>query len=193
MKPYYAIIFNGPPHSGKDHAAKLVAQSLIPAQHCQFKEHLFKLVLVIFNVTEEEFFSLYNNRETKEKPTCLLRGFSPREALIYVSEEVIKPKFGKQYFGEIAAENMCYGVNAFSDGGFLEELAPVYDTADGNLLIVRLHRPEYTFERFNDSRKYMEGYKDAKVVDLHNDSDLATFEVKVMDIVTQFLEEVNER
>ena len=43
--------------------------------------------------------SEYNNRDVKERPETSLNGFSRRSALLHVSEEAIKPVFGKDYFG----------------------------------------------------------------------------------------------
>lgn len=182
----YVIIFNGPPGSGKDHAADLVADLFEQSKHLRFKDHLFKCTMTLFNVTEEEFFEKYNDRDQKEEPTCLLRGMSPREAMIFTSEEVVKPIFGKDYFGQIAAENLVYGVNAFSDGGFVEELGPVYNECDGNMLIVQLHCSWSNFD--NDSRLYVDEFKNVPIVKLFNDSTLESFETKVANILHAFLE-----
>ena len=186
--PFQTIIFNGPPNSGKDEAAAYVEKTL-GAHRMQFKQHLFELAFVMFNVSPGEFFELYDNRETKEVPTCLLNGFSPRNALIYVSETVMKPNFGMDYFGRIAAEQMEYGVNVFSDGGFVEEIDPVYTQSDGRLLIVRLHRPGCDYSL--DSRNYIYNNKYISV-DLHNDSSLEIFHLRIADVVGRFLDgEIN--
>lgn len=182
----YVIIFNGPPGSGKDHAADLVTNMFDRSKHLRFKDHLFKCVTTLFNVTDEEFFEKYNDREQKEKSTCLLEGYSPREAMIFVSETVIKPKFGHDYFGHIAADNLIYGINAFSDGGFTEELEPVYNECDGNMIIVQLHCPWSNFD--NDSRTYIDEFKDVPILKLINDSTIEIFEIKVMNILQAFLD-----
>lgn len=173
MNQKTVIIFNGPPGSGKDEACNYML-GVFNCVHMMFKDKLFELVLAIYNVDHEEFFELYNNRETKEEPTCLLRGESPRSAMIKVSEEIIKPNLGKDYFGLAAAENMpTHGMVVFSDGGFDEELGPVYDECDGNMYIVRLHRDGCNYD--NDSRSYIESFRDAKIFDIDNNGTLDDF------------------
>lgn len=183
------VIFNGPPGSGKDEAAEYCTEMFDPAYHMMFKEKLFELVLSIFNISDEEFFELYYNRETKNLPTCKLRGFSPRSAMIYVSETVIKPHFGKDYYGLCAAENMKgHGIYFFSDGGFKEEFKPVYDECEGNMLIIRLHREGCNYSE--DSRGYIHNFIDTTEVDVYNDSSLEDFKVKVLAIIATYLEEL---
>lgn len=183
------VIFNGPPGSGKDESTGFCVDMLEPAYHMMFKEKLFELVLSIFNIPNDEFFELYNNRETKNEPTCKLNGFSPREAMIYVSETIIKPNFGKDYFGLIAAENMDrHGIYFYSDGGFEEELKPVYEECDGHMLIVRLHREGCDYKE--DSRGYIHNFFDATEVDVYNDSTIENFQVNILNTVMSFLESI---
>lgn len=181
----YVIIFNGPPGSGKDHACEYLSELIENCHHEEFKRHLFKCTKILFNIDSQEFDELYKDRETKEKPTCKLRGMSPREAMIFTSEEVIKPKFGKDYFGLCAAENLEYGLNVFSDGGFEDELVPVYQECDGNMLIVQIHREGFDFS--NDSRNYIDEFLDVPVLKLFNDSTIENFELKLANITQAFL------
>lgn len=183
------VIFNAPPGSGKDKAAEYCTEMFESSYHHMFKEKLFELVLSIFNISKEEFFELYDNRETKNVPTCKLRGFSPRGAMIYVSETVIKPNFGKDYFGLCAAENMeSHGIYFFSDGGFEEEFKPVYDECEGNMLIIRLHRERCDYKEEGDSRSYIHNFFDSTEVDVYNDSTLEDFRVNILNTVMTFLE-----
>lgn len=186
-----ATIFNGPPGSGKDECASY-CHSLYPnSYHRMFKEKLFELVLSIYNISSNEFFNLYNNRETKNLPTEKLRGLSPRAAMINVSENIIKPNFGDDYFGVIAAERMSNenGIYFFSDGGFESELEPVYNKCNGNVLIIRLHREGCNFKE--DSRGYLSSFKKAKIVDVQNDKDLVDLYRSVQSEVCEYLKEID--
>ena len=69
-----------------------------------FKYQLFKETIKHFDVDERWFMEGYNNRELKEKKEFALNDMSRREAMIHVSENIIKPKKGLDYFGQSVAE-----------------------------------------------------------------------------------------
>lgn len=146
------IILNGPPGAGKDTiAAELVKH--LGWNHCEFKRQLFNLTKTIYQISDEEWDEHYT-REQKEQFWDKLDGLSPRNALIKVSEEVIKPNFGKDYFGIAAAKSLKEGYNVFSDGGFYDELLPLKDVVGAeNILLIRLYRDGCTFA--GDSRSYI--------------------------------------
>lgn len=164
-----AIIFNGPPGSGKDYIVKSLIEcnSNAVSFHREFKARLYTLTMGIYGVWYDDFFDIYNNREQKELPQDIFEGLSIRQAMIKVSEEVIKPVFGNDYFGIAAAKSMLPGINAFSDGGFIEEMQPIYDYTDGNMIIIRIHADGYNFN--SDSRNYMTEFKDVPIIDVNND------------------------
>lgn len=156
------IIFNGPPGSGKDEATKcLLRHDPERVIHKEFKTQLFKHTIDLFDVDKELFFTLYNDRGTKEEPSIhlTLDGttlYSPREALIYTSEVVYKPKYGKMYFGQCSAKELTdpTKVYVFSDGGFAEEVEPIVEVVGAsNIVYVQLYRENCTFE--GDSRNYV--------------------------------------
>jgi hypothetical protein len=149
------VIFNGPPGAGKD-AACLFFKKL-GYTHLSFKEQLFIETCKYFNVNIDWFMSDYDNRAVKEKKVDELNGYSRREAMIYTSEEYIKPNFGKEYFGKRLAENID-GISNFcvSDGGFVEELTPIINKIGAeNIVLVQLTRDGCDFS--SDSRKYFNG------------------------------------
>lgn len=91
------------------------------------------------------------HRYGETRPTVL----TIREAMIYVSEVICKPRFFKDYFGvarakaiqedEIAVDSSC---------GFVEELPPLIERlGQENILLIRVHREGATFE--GDSRNYI--------------------------------------
>lgn len=151
------ILFNGPPMSGKDEGCEFLVTNY-GFTHLSFKEELFKDTIELFDVSEKWFMDDYHNRDVKERPENLLNGMSRREALIYTSEEIVKKKFGSDYYGLRTAEKIN-GVSSycFSDGGFVDEVLPVINTiGQENICIVQLFREGCSFSF--DSRSYLNGY-----------------------------------
>lgn len=150
------FVFNGPPGSGKDEACHLL-KTTYGYKHLQFKDQLFVETTEHFGVSLTWFMTDYTDRSLKEKPRPELNGMSKREALIHVSENVVKPKYGKEYFGKKTAEKVDPSINyCFSDGGFVEEIHPLINKlGHENLCIVQLYRTGCSFS--SDSRNYIDG------------------------------------
>ena len=150
------IIFNGPPGSGKDEAC-LFLKTIYGYKHLQFKDELFVETARFFNVSMEWFLSGYHDRSVKERPEEHLDGKSRRDALIHVSEDIIKPTYGADFFGKKTAEKLdSVSSYCFSDGGFVDEVLPLINTVgQNNICIVQLHRNGCTFS--SDSRNYIFG------------------------------------
>lgn len=154
------IIFNGPPGCGKDTLAnKMVELGAFRKQ--QFKDVLYEHTARHFQVDLDKYTHAASTRELKDsKSFAGLGGRTPRQALIHVSEDIYKPRFGADYFGRATADNIRKlkgrvrgPVNVvFPDGGFDLEIPPV-ESEFGALLYIRLHRNGFTFE--GDSRNYV--------------------------------------
>lgn len=165
-----AIILNGPPGVGKDTIAAAFADKYgyVPMS---FKEQLFLDTANYFGLALGELIERHNNRELKEhvwhklsldfpfysQPILL----STREALIFVSEFVIKKAHGDTYFGD-AAVRRCgnlfpfdVGNFIFSDGGFEHETRPMV-RAFKEVFIFQLHRDGCDWGQ--DSRGYVNGF-----------------------------------
>lgn len=109
--------------------------------------------------------------------------YSSREALIHVSEDVMKPKFGQDYYGRKFLEKVENSSERYvftSDGGFVDEAIPLLDNGY-NVYIVHLERIGATFE--GDSRTLLtendfkgeDGnmkYKNLKFVKMNNNGSL---------------------
>lgn len=150
------VIFNGPPGSGKDEACHFLKTNY-GFKHLQIKDQLFIDTADYYGVSLEWFMHGYNDRTLKEFPRDELGGLSKRQALIHVSENVMKPKHGKDYYGRKTAEKMDQVSSyCFSDGGFIEEILPVINTiGQDNICIVQLYRIGCSFS--SDSRNYING------------------------------------
>tara|TARA_R110000803_G_scaffold13482_9_gene37922 strand:- start:7155 stop:7796 length:642 start_codon:yes stop_codon:yes gene_type:complete len=174
------VIMNCPPNAGKDTITASLCQ-VTGAAHAEFKDQLYKCTAALFNYPLEAFKELSTGRSTKELPCedlglpyenfcrlCDITGteypesrgkiyLSPREALIYTSEILMKPNFGQDYFGKAAAKNVNkqFG-SVFSDGGFNEELKPLIEEfGASNIFIVQFTRGDnVSFE--GDSRNWLE-------------------------------------
>lgn len=154
------FIFNGPPGSGKDEACRFLKTNY-GYKHLEFKDQLFKETFKFFGVSKGWFMKGYNDRSVKEKPVPQLKvngtSLSRRDAMIYVSEKVIKPKYGKDYFGSKTAELLDLSTDyCFSDGGFVEEIHPLINKLGRDKIrIVQLYRTGCSFS--SDSRNYIDG------------------------------------
>lgn len=154
------IVLNGPPGSGKDTIAEFLAK-LYGYSHIAFKDELYKEASRVSGLPYSFVKFLATDRKLKDLPnsnfTVSGRNVSPREFLIHVSENIIKPLKGKDYFGIKTAEKADNFSNVvISDGGFEEEFYPLADLASNSnrgLLVVHLFKEGCTFE--GDSRKYL--------------------------------------
>lgn len=149
------ILFNGPPGSGKDLAADFFKARGF--KHLSFKYRLYTETIKYFNVDKEWFMERYEDRSLKEVPTSWLGNMSCREAMIYVSEKKIKPRYGLDYFGkQVASEIDTTQDYCISDGGFIDELIPVVEmVGNKNFCLVQLTREGHDFS--TDSRRYFDG------------------------------------
>ncbi len=150
------VIFNGPPASGKDEAASLYKE-MFGFKALSFKHQLFKETIDFFGVDKDWFMQGYNDRDKKEVVEHALGDHSRREAMIHVSENVLKPKHGLDYFGKIVSEEIEDGLHyAVADGGFVEELKPLIEkVGNENIVIVQITRDGHDYS--TDSRRYFNG------------------------------------
>lgn len=174
------VVFNGPARSGKDSASSYMCKNTENGYHKAFKDELFKICANTLNVSVDTFKNGYDetlgefyNRKGKEllpyedpnmwykdytgNISQRIRGkqYSKREFLIHMSENVIKPSFGKDAFGKAFVNSLPEeGIVFVSDSGFPEELQPVIDHVGAeNVLVIRIQRNGCSFE--GDSRDYL--------------------------------------
>jgi hypothetical protein len=158
------ILLNGPPGCGKD----TIANELYDTVYCNtlkwgFKPLLIDIAVSIANIRRCDWDHQYS--VDKEKPWNKLplkketgEYHSQRSWLIYVSEDIIKPTMGGDYFGQAALDFITdYGaeLTVFADSGFESEIEPFCDVPKEELEIclVRIKRKGCTFT--GDSRGYL--------------------------------------
>lgn len=164
------VVFNGPPRSGKDTLAAFI-RGATQAKPMEFKRKLIELALMISGVSSSDWEFWY--QKDKEEPHNDLGGHSCRSFLIMVSEEMIKPHMGSDYFGLAAANELemylpGHGV-VFTDSGFPAELQCVVDVVGAdNVIVVQLHREGTDFS--GDSRAYLNRNDFPSVMFLQHDN-----------------------
>lgn len=112
---------------------------------------------------------------------------SIREAMIYVSEVICKPRFGEEYFGEARTKSIRDG-ELVVDGscGFVDELKPLIKrVGQENVLLLRIHRDGYTFE--GDSRSYIPNGIIDNTMDVFNNGSEESYFNEVEKHVEEFI------
>lgn len=125
--------------------------------------------------------------------------YSSRQALIHVSEDIVKPQKGKDCYGKKLVEKIEHSSERFyfvSDSGYVEEATTVADKGY-NVYIVHLERSGATFE--GDSRKLLnkddfKEYSNIKFTKLTNNGSLDDLYNAIVDLSYDVvLDSVKER
>lgn len=157
------ILLNGPKLSGKDTLADLIVERQDYTK-MQFKGRLYEIGAMVAGMELDHYITLCTDRVTKDSPCEGFNYLTPREHLIHVSENVIKPLLGDDYFGLYLAGKIRFCRNTttshgvvISDSGFEEELIPILKLTNyvggAEVHVVRLYKNGCTFE--GDSRDYL--------------------------------------
>ncbi len=176
------IIFNGPPNSGKDYLGSQVAHKY-GFKTREMKHLLIKETAKHFNIPYAEMLLISSDRTLKEKPSVHLNRLTPRRALQVVSEEVLKPKFGKDVISRYSVETMKpHRTYVYTDCGFTEEFETVKKAVGReNIFLIHLYAANCSF--VGDTRSYI---GDIPNLSLFNDKDELTVE-NLFDTINRFL------
>lgn len=204
------ILFNGAPNSGKDASASILKELFGFGAIHAFKDELYKATAKHYDVDLDQFVTMARDRILKETKSRILvenkgktllarivsfvmnlfsnQGISPRQALIHVSEDLIKPVHGNDFFGKQLANTINLSKEEYffiPDSGFIDELRPLVE-AGFEVHVVRIHRDGCTFQ--NDSRSYMTDELLAefglKGIDLYNNGTLEDLKQSLLGIAT---------
>lgn len=210
------ILFNGAKGSGKSTACDHLLVKYANSTYARCKDKLFELTMELFNVDPQNFYEVYEDRAEKELPNPLFtisaeafdlldirydsRTFafayidkdaywiSCRMAMIFVSEVLIKPYFGEDYFGKARAESICGGYDLYLDDsvGFYSELEPLFDKFDPeDILMIQIkNRGDFN----GDSRSWVVHDK-IRVVEIDNSQGLDELLMQVDYVVEGFLDD----
>lgn len=152
------LFLNGPPRSGKDTAASYLHDKY-GAYTTKFAKALKEATHALYGLgaLPDDHFEV-----SKSKPNKVFFGLTPRQAYIKVSEELVKPVLGKDFFGQVMletckrAEGEGHDLIAISDSGFADEAQPLIDYfGPEQVYLVHIYAESRgcTFE--NDSRSYI--------------------------------------
>lgn len=187
------VIFNGPPRSGKNTAAdyahrQCVRDDLKNASYqslrLNFADPLKEITHIIYGLkVDKDYFEHW-----KDTPLPEFSWKTPRRAYIEVSEERMKPTFGKDVFGQIFCRTLRNlkdkpDVVFVSDGGFKEEVEVIVDQfGENSLRLIHLTRPGCSFA--NDSRSYVCPERLYRTVP--NDGELPDFFNRISEVLRDF-------
>lgn len=188
------ILFNGPPRSGKDTAVDFAMNYLEKrGERYRFASPLKDGVHALFGFkgVDTEFFNKHKDNALevfKAVPDCAHSDINtPRQAYIYMSEECLKPVFGKDFFARVAVRNitnMRHPVVVISDCGFDEEAGALVEAfGKENIAIVHMYREGCSFD--NDSRKYVTN-TECETFNIYNDGSVTDLYDKVVDVIEKF-------
>lgn len=150
------VLLNAPKGAGKDTIANEICADVRFARKGSFKSPMFAIAHAFLGAENfRRFLDAYDDREQKEKAHDFLMGMTCRQFMIWISEDVIKPKFGEKYFGKRLAEMASASQSPLivSDCGFEQEVIALID-AGHEVKLVRMHREGFEFDE-TDSRNYV--------------------------------------
>ncbi len=150
------ILINGAPQVGKDTMGDYIINNVVtPIVKYKMTTPLDKIFREIFPQLSDEEFYMY--RETKKDiPQDIFGGKSLRQIYIELSENVIKPLFGKDYFGKYAGHilNKNHIDTVITDCGFNYEIEALLSSIDKDAWDIHtftILRPGYDYS--GDSRE----------------------------------------
>ena len=181
------VFLNGPPHSGKDEAARFLRYMFEPTNVFEFKRPLIGVLAGALYMHVDDLIDnpiLY--KDIKDNPQEELGGMTGREFMIGVSEKVYKGQsvYGKQVFGQLVLQewqkfwDSNKSLAICPDSGFLAEAVPIIECYGADkCLLIHVHRQGCNFD--NDSRSYWLYDNTLTTVELQNDGDLFAWQAKV--------------
>ena len=165
------VLLNGPAGSGKDTAGRAIAVQM-GAKVVKFAEALKLTTHALYGLDGAHAAAF---EHVKDAPCGLFFGRSPRQAYIEVSERMVKPVLGDDFFGRVLAQRLIGLRDSFiepavaTDSGFAGEAAPVVDALGAaNVLLVRIHADGRGKDFQGDSRGYI-SLPGVTTLDVHND------------------------
>lgn len=167
------IMFNAPPRAGKDTACEILMRKFPESvKYEYFKEYLYKESAKVLGLDFNFWASVCQNGDLKDKPMLRLQtgevegSLTPRDILINVAENILKPKHGKDCIANATAHKIAKTIQQFKaekgynpiivvpDLGFPYEADAVRTIIpSAEVAVVHIKREGYTFE--GDSRNYV--------------------------------------
>lgn len=162
----HITVMNGPSKSGKSTAIDLIdehAPQTLNIRKLKASDFVFRAACILFGLDWDE--EEYNMR--KDEPLIPINNeggkVSLRTAMIKLSEEDMKPFYGKGVFGLAMVEKIKKMILTekepfmlLTDCGFVEELQPITEAfGRDNISLVQVYRDGYIFNKAHDSRSWI--------------------------------------
>jgi hypothetical protein len=120
------ILLNGPPSCGKDTIAKIIKKK-IGSKDYKMAKPIKDAFSALFGIQGELLHELMEERKDEAFFTADAN-ITPREVLIKLSEDFMKPLLGNDCFGQVAVNNIgkiAWKHLTISDCGFNAEVPPI--------------------------------------------------------------------
>ena len=197
------IMFNAPPRAGKDTACEILMRKFPESvKYEYFKEYLYKESAKVLGLDFNFWASVCQNGDLKDKPMLRLQtgeaegSVTPRDILINVAENILKPKHGKDCIANATAHKIAKTIQQFKaekgynpiivvpDLGFPYEADAVRAIIpSAEVAVVHIKREGYTFE--GDSRNYV-----PKAKYRIENTTLKSFEESVLSILSTEVQDI---
>ena len=128
---YSLILISGPARAGKNRAGTCISEWL-QGDHFALSNMLKRMTHAHYGMGTE--LPPLHFEDVKDLPAPQFGGLSPRQAYIRFSEGIMKPKYGGDYLGRVAATRVAANksrgrVSIVSGVGFRDEVAPMVAAA----------------------------------------------------------------
>ena len=192
------ILLNGPPSSGKDHAAKVIRNrffKIVNHPFFRWEKMSFPHKMAFARMTGTDIDSDGNNitYETKKTEVIPWLGVSYRQWQIDFSERFMKPLYGEDIFARMfLMRNLTWlddpnWLCVVSDCGFETEACTIHAAMPHNdVLLIRLFRDGYDFT--GDSRNYISKRLKVRDTEVINNG-TRDFDQTIIEIVESFIGE----
>src|SRR5690348_1502300 len=155
------VLFNGPPHSGKDECGKCLIPLTRNSTILKFAGTLKRSTHLDFGLPDDLPDDAFEN--CKDDPHPAFFGLSPRNAYIQKSELRQKPFLGQEIYGKTTLRRLWQhyqaGKRVFlcTDSGFADEVQPLFRVISReDFLLVRLFSESRGCNFMIDSRTHIE-------------------------------------
>ena len=153
----YIVCFNGPPYSGKDTMARMLADHM-DSQQVAVPTMVVSLSMPLRRIAFQMIGETYNPARYKAfKETKFEQfGVTGRQLMIDVSEKLLKPCYGSAIMVKMLLRELqgFTGVALIADSGFQCEIDPLINAVGAaNLYVARVQRDGCSFA--DDSREWV--------------------------------------
>lgn len=191
----FLFIFNGQANCGKDTLENFMANEFW-SHRIENKESLYEIGSKVYNIPHSAYVELCTKRELKDKVSPLLKGLTPRQSIIHVSN-VVKAQINRSAFSIDLAKR----VEAYFDGtnescmvttniGYQDEFDDIVDyLSDKDIEVVLINLLKYEMDDVQlDAREIIvtDKVKSFEIV-IEKENPVSVAENQLTDIISSLL------